>query len=192
MRNPDSLNVGEPGRKENLEHQHPNRPSLHRASDLDRDRAWWRAEARRVGSDWLAMIDLHLAIIAPLAAAPHFSQACDACGAAPCINPSFCGQCRKADARLRAERRDRSAESIPQGLERMSIDVLWHALNYEQQRSAPQSTIEAIMYCVRERGLAALKEPNNQERLSRCDAAARQQINQRIERLKKTQGSCCD
>jgi hypothetical protein len=74
----------------------------------------------------------------------------------------------------------------------MSIDALWHALNRERHRPTPQTTIEAIMYCFRERGLAALKEPNNQERLSRCDAAARQQINQRIERLKKTQGSCCD
>jgi hypothetical protein len=52
-------------------------------------------------------------------------------------------------------------------------------------RPTPQTTIEAIMWCVRERGLAALKERINQERLSRCDAAARQQINKRIERLKK-------
>ena len=64
MRNPDSLNVGEPGRKENLEHQHPNRPSLHRASDLDHDRAWWRAEARRVGSDWPGILALHSSVVA--------------------------------------------------------------------------------------------------------------------------------
>jgi len=66
----------------------------------------------------------------------------------------------------------------------MSIERLWHVLNYERQRPTPQTTIEAIMYCVRERGLAAMKESANQERLSRCDAAARQQINERIERLK--------
>jgi len=52
-------------------------------------------------------------------------------------------------------------------------------------RLTPQTTIEAIMYCVRERGLGALKEPINQERLSRCDATARQQINERVDRLKK-------
>jgi len=36
---------------------------------------------------------------------------------------------------------------------------------------------------VRERGLAALKEPVNIERLSRCDAAAKTEINRRITRL---------
>jgi hypothetical protein len=130
------------------------------------------------------MIALHFAIIAPLAAATRFLPTCDICGAHPCINPSFCDQCRKADAGLRAERRGRPARSIPQDWDRMSIDALWDTLNYGRQRPTPQTTVEAIMYCVRERGLAALKEPANQERLSRCDAAARQQINERIERLK--------
>jgi hypothetical protein len=45
---------------------------------------------------------------------------------------------------------------------------------------APQTTIEAIMHCVRERGLAALKEPDNLERLKGCNAAARMEINRRI------------
>jgi hypothetical protein len=45
----------------------------------------------------------------------------------------------------------------------------------------PQTTIEAVMWCVRERGLKALKEPTNEERLRRCDAAAKAQINERIE-----------
>jgi hypothetical protein len=50
-------------------------------------------------------------------------------------------------------------------------------------RPTPQVVVEAILLCVRERGLAALQEPANQERLLRCDAAARQQINDRIKRL---------
>jgi hypothetical protein len=45
----------------------------------------------------------------------------------------------------------------------------------------PQSTIEAVLYCVRQRGAAALNEPANIARLLRCDEAAREQINQRIE-----------
>jgi hypothetical protein len=40
------------------------------------------------------------------------------------------------------------------------------------------------MYCVRQRGPAALKEPANIERLSRCDAAALAQINARMAKLK--------
>jgi hypothetical protein len=43
--------------------------------------------------------------------------------------------------------------------------------------------VEAVMLAVRERGLAALKEPATVERLERCDAAARAEINQRIEKL---------
>jgi hypothetical protein len=50
-------------------------------------------------------------------------------------------------------------------------------------RPTPQTTIDAVMYSVRERGLAALDEPATRERLGRCDAAARRQINQRIEKL---------
>ena len=52
-----------------------------------------------------------------------------------------------------------------------------------RQRRTPQTTIEAIMYTVRTRGVAALREPANIERLSRCDGAAKDEINQRIARL---------
>lgn len=55
-------------------------------------------------------------------------------------------------------------------------------------RPTPQVTIEAIMLCVRERGLGALQEPANLERLERCDEAARQQINQRIAKLSQKTG----
>jgi hypothetical protein len=49
----------------------------------------------------------------------------------------------------------------------------------------PQSTIDALVYCVRVRGIAALDEPNNKERLARCDADAREQINGRIETMRQ-------
>jgi hypothetical protein len=38
------------------------------------------------------------------------------------------------------------------------------------------------MWCVRERGIQALREPANIERLLRCDSAARAEINERITR----------
>jgi hypothetical protein len=62
----------------------------------------------------------------------------------------------------------------------MSLDALWRCLN--GWRPTPQTTIEAILHCVRERGLGALKERKNIERLSRCDKAAREQIDRRIEK----------
>jgi hypothetical protein len=65
------------------------------------------------------------------------------------------------------------------------LDRAWAELNNLDGRPTPQVTVEAIMYCVRERGLDALKEPANLERLSRCDAAALIQIDQRITKLRE-------
>ena len=54
-----------------------------------------------------------------------------------------------------------------------------------RMRTTPQTTIEAVLHSVRERGLPALKEPANVERLSRCDANARRQADFRIAKLTK-------
>jgi hypothetical protein len=51
-------------------------------------------------------------------------------------------------------------------------------------RPTPETTIDAILYCVRQRGVAALKESANVERLSRCDDAAHAQIKKRISALR--------
>jgi hypothetical protein len=91
---------------------------------------------------------------------------CDVCGSAPCVNPSFCAACSLADQQRR-------------GLPQRGIE----------HRRTPQTTIEAIIHCVRERGLAALEEPANVERLDRCDRTARAQINERITRLIEQKGS---
>jgi len=68
----------------------------------------------------------------------------------------------------------------------VSFDRLYAELNDPRNRHTPQVTIEAIMLCVRERGLAVLKEPATVERLARCDKAARAQIDERIAKLMKT------
>jgi hypothetical protein len=65
----------------------------------------------------------------------------------------------------------------------ISLERAWYELNDPRNRPTPQTVVEAILHCVRERGIAALKEPANLERLSRCDEAARVQINQRIGKL---------
>jgi hypothetical protein len=51
--------------------------------------------------------------------------------------------------------------------------------------STPQTTIEAVVYSVRERGLAALREPSNQQRLMTFDDAARAEVNRRIAKLEQ-------
>ena len=65
----------------------------------------------------------------------------------------------------------------------LSLGELWARLNDPRRRSTPRVTVEAIMHCVRERGLPALTEPANLERLARCDAVAKAEINKRIARL---------
>jgi hypothetical protein len=86
---------------------------------------------------------------------------CDICCCAPSFTAGFCNLCREDEARRQA------LAPAPKS----------------EERPTPRTTIEAIMYCVRERGLTALEEPDNIERLSHCDAAATAQINNRIEAL---------
>jgi hypothetical protein len=50
------------------------------------------------------------------------------------------------------------------------------------RRPTPQTVIEAVMYCVRARGLGALKEPEL-NRLRQCDARAQTEIDRRIDKL---------
>jgi hypothetical protein len=62
----------------------------------------------------------------------------------------------------------------------VSLDRLWYELNDARSRPTPQVTIEALLSCVRERGVSALNEPINIERLSRCHAGALGQIDARL------------
>jgi hypothetical protein len=58
-----------------------------------------------------------------------------------------------------------------------------HVVDMKTRRETAESVVEAIMYSVRDRGLAALREPETRERIGRCDDAARQRINSRIAKL---------
>ncbi|MFZ2081758.1 MAG: hypothetical protein WAV38_34920 [Xanthobacteraceae bacterium] len=74
---------------------------------------------------------------------------------------------------------------LPKNWDVLSLDALWNNINDPRRYATPQSTIEAILYCVRARGIAALEEPNNKERIARCDAAAKQQIKAAIARMRE-------
>jgi len=117
-------------------------------------------------------------------------SACSICGADPCVNLSFCAACRDADQRKAHGDRPRHIDPlmwngrparIPHDWNKVALDALWQLFN--NQRRTPQSTTEAVILCVRERGLEALEERANIERLSRCDVSARAQINDRIARI---------
>jgi hypothetical protein len=94
---------------------------------------------------------------------------------------SFWKLCHAAD---QAQRRTPPPD-LPDGWDRMSVGNLWDVLNDPARHATPASTIEAIMYCVRTRGVAALKEPANIERLARCDDPAKAEINRRIAALEQ-------
>jgi hypothetical protein len=67
----------------------------------------------------------------------------------------------------------------------VSLERAWAELNDSRNRPTPKAIIEAVMHAVRERGVAALKEPVTAERLKYCDAAAKAEIEQRISILRK-------
>ena len=67
----------------------------------------------------------------------------------------------------------------------VSLASAWAELNDPRNRPTPKATVDAVIHAVRERGLAALKEPVTAERLERCDAAAKAEIEQGIARLRK-------
>jgi hypothetical protein len=62
----------------------------------------------------------------------------------------------------------------------VSLDSAYREMNAPERHPTPQSTIESVLICVRERGLAALDEPANVQRLMTFDADADAQLNIRI------------
>jgi hypothetical protein len=99
--------------------------------------------------------------------------------------------CRRADAK-RATECQRQSAAVQRARRLLddsnSLERAWAQFNDPQNRPTPQVIIEAIMYCVSKRGVVALAEPGNKERLKTCDAAAKRQIRERIERLTRERG----
>jgi hypothetical protein len=79
----------------------------------------------------------------------------------------------------------KKAHTLPHGWESMSLPALWNARNAPERRPTPQVIIEAVVYSARTRGISALKEPANIERLARCDDEARAEIDKRIDALRR-------
>jgi len=65
----------------------------------------------------------------------------------------------------------------------IGLDELYWRLNDPKRFSTPQIVIEAVMHSVRERGLAALEESANLQRLRTFDDSVKAQLNERIEKL---------
>jgi len=105
---------------------------------------------------------------------------CPNCGQSPCVNPSFCALSAGAGA---PDERTRLHRELLD--EKVSLEAAYRRLNDPARFPTPRTMIEAILYCVRERGIAALDESKNQQRLSECDEAAKAEINRRIAKLRE-------
>jgi hypothetical protein len=60
---------------------------------------------------------------------------------------------------------------------------MWDRFNKPSRFATPQTTIDAILHAVKARRLGALQEPETIERLKGCDAAAKRQIDARIDAM---------
>jgi hypothetical protein len=109
---------------------------------------------------------------------------CDKCGAQPCVNPSFCAACQKADAEARTQReRDKTARLRSLMSDSVSLDRAWAELN--NNRPTPLVIVEAIKVAVRARGIAALQEPATRARLRSCDVAAAAEFDRWLSNFKQ-------
>ena len=89
--------------------------------------------------------------------------ACPTCGASLCVNPSFCAACLYADRRK----------------------AHGHYFDDARRRSgAPEPTVEALMFSLRERGTKALEEPNTKRRLSELSNQQVIEVGDRLQKLK--------
>jgi hypothetical protein len=63
------------------------------------------------------------------------------------------------------------------------LEAVYREINDPWNRPTSQSVIEAVIVSAIERGLGALEEPKNLDRLGRCDAKARAEIQRRVAKL---------
>jgi hypothetical protein len=108
---------------------------------------------------------------------------CLICGADPCINPTFCAPCRRAD-RAAVKHDDPRLQRLRQLLPRsVSPERAWHELNRTPGRAAT-STVEAVMFSLRERGVKALDETGTRHRLAQLSEEQVIEVGDRLQRIK--------
>jgi uncharacterized protein HemY len=97
---------------------------------------------------------------------------------------TFAALCRAADERQRRKPRDPHLERLRKLMSStVSLERAYHELN-KPRDGAASSTVEALMYSLRERGAAALKEPPTQRRLAELSSAQVREVIGRLMRLR--------
>src|SRR5262249_540534 len=123
-----------------------------------------------------------------------FIMTCSICGAWPCANPSFCRACRDTDRRkargeppryIEPSRCHEPSDRIPDNWREMSIEALIAHFDRARRRDgAPQRTVEALMFSLRERGAKALEEADIKRRLSDFSDQQVIEVGNRLQKLK--------
>ncbi len=94
---------------------------------------------------------------------------------------SFEAACRRADAKAKPSEHNKQLRALL--CDEVSLVSAWTLI--QRRHATARATIEALCESVKERGIEALTDPTNQDRLRRCDAAAIAEINRRIATLTK-------
>jgi hypothetical protein len=111
---------------------------------------------------------------------------CPTCGSTPCVNPRFCD--------VRTARGELPRYIEPSRWQRAPDQTSpnWHEIwvlmaNFDRARrhdGAPQPTVEALMFSLRERGTKALEESGTRRRLSELSDQQVIEGGNRLQRLK--------
>jgi hypothetical protein len=97
---------------------------------------------------------------------------------------TFAEMCRIADEKQRCKPHDLRIERARALMDdSISLERVWRDLNSTPGRAA-ESTVEALMYSLRGRGTAALKEPATRRRLGELSDNQLTEVGTRLQRLK--------
>ena len=99
------------------------------------------------------------------------------------LSSTFAKLCREADEKQRRKLPDPRLERLRRLMDDdVSIERAWHEINHPTDRAAA-STVEALIFALRERGTAALAEGPVRGRLAQLDRAQVLQVGDRLQRL---------
>jgi hypothetical protein len=101
---------------------------------------------------------------------------------------TFVAACRKADAAPRkthGQEDDTKLKFLRRRLrDDVSLERAWHELDDRRGKEAAAATVEALMFSLRERGVAALAEPQTRRRLGELSEAQLHEVCTRLQNLK--------
>ena len=101
------------------------------------------------------------------------------------LSPNFAALCRAADEKQRRQSPDTSIERTRRLLaDDVTLERAWAEIHRAHFRGrAAESTVEALMFALRERGIAAVQEPYVRFRLAQLSEAQLIEVGDRLQRL---------